>query len=254
MRSGAPRVERVGERRVEPLGGDGDLVAGEPERRVAQQRAGHEPGLGQHLEPVADPEHEPAVAGERGHRAHDRAEPGDDAGAHVVAVGEPARQDDGGGAVQRRLLVPQGDRLGAGQREGVERVAVAVAAREDTTTPIRTPIVSPPPCRPPGTSVAARPTTDDAAPERLERVRLDERVRQQLRRETLDDRTGGRLVGGLDRQLGAPTDAHVVDALDPEMAEAALDGPAGRIEDARLGRHVDRVAVARHGAITSSRR
>ena len=62
------------------------------------------------------------------------------------------------------------------------------------------------------------------------------------------------LVGGLDRQLDPTTDPDVVDALDPEVAEAAFDGPAGRIEDARLGRDVDRVAIARHGPITSSRR
>ena len=52
--------------------------------------------------------------GERRHRAHDRAEPGDHAGPQVVAVGEAARQDDRGDAVERRLLVPQHDRLGAG--------------------------------------------------------------------------------------------------------------------------------------------
>ena len=52
-------------------------------------------------------------------------------GPHVVAVGEAAGQDDRGDAVERRLLVPQDDRLGAGQLEGVDGVAVAVAARED---------------------------------------------------------------------------------------------------------------------------
>jgi len=72
--------------------------------------------------------------------------------------------------------------------------------------------------------------------------------------EPLDDRAGGRLVDRFDRQLGAPTDAHIVHALDPEMTEAALHGPSGRVEDAGLGRHIDRVAVAGHGAITSSRR
>ena len=42
-------------------GGDRDLAPGEPQRRVAEQRAGHEAGLGQDLEAVADPEDEPAV-------------------------------------------------------------------------------------------------------------------------------------------------------------------------------------------------
>ena len=43
-------------------------------------------------------------------------------------------------------------------------------------------------------------------------------------------------------------------ALDPEVAEAALDRPPGGIEDAGLGRDVDREPEARHGAITSSSR
>ena len=39
-----------------------DVAAEEPQRPVAQQRPGHEPGLGEDLEAVADPEHEPALA------------------------------------------------------------------------------------------------------------------------------------------------------------------------------------------------
>ena len=42
--------------------------------------------------------------------------------------------------------------------------------------------------------------------------------------------------------------------LDPEVAEAALDGPALRIEDARLGRDVDGEPVGAHRAMTSSAR
>ena len=132
MRSGPLPVERVRERRVEPLGGDRDLPAGEPQRRVPQERARHQAGLGEDLEAVADPEHQPAVAGERRHGAHDRAEPRDDAGPQVVAVREAARQDDRGDALERRLLVPQA--RPARRRPGARawtRVAVAVAARED---------------------------------------------------------------------------------------------------------------------------
>jgi hypothetical protein len=62
---------------------------------------------------------------------HDRAEPRDDAGPDVVTVGEPAGQDDRRDAVERCLLVPQRDRVRAGESERMDRVAVAVAARED---------------------------------------------------------------------------------------------------------------------------
>ena len=148
--------------------------------------------------------------------------------------------------------MPQGDRVRAGQGERVERVAVAVAAREDDDADPHA-HRQPSPRRD-----RRRPTVTAGADrrrrgaERLDRVDLDERVRQQLRGEALDDRARGRLVGGLDRQLGPPADADVVDALDAEVAEAALDGPAAGIEDAGLGRHVDGVPKARHGAITSS--
>ena len=125
------RGQRVGEPRVEPFGGDRDLLAREPERGVAEQRARHETGLREDLEAVADAQHEPAVGRERAHGAHDRAEPGDDSGPDVVAVGEATRQDDRGDALERGLLVPQDDRVGAGEMEGMDRVAVAVAARED---------------------------------------------------------------------------------------------------------------------------
>src|SRR3954452_10157375 len=64
-------------------------------------------------------------------RAHDRAEPRDDARPQVVAVGEPARQDHGVRTVQIRVLVPQRDRLRAGQLDTVERIAIAVRARKD---------------------------------------------------------------------------------------------------------------------------
>ncbi len=121
----------MGERRVEAFGGDADLLAGEPERRVAQQRPGDQARLGQHLEPVADAQHEAPVGREARHRPHDRAEPGDDPCPDIVAVGEPTRQDDRGSTVEGRLLMPERDRVGTGQGEGVERVTVAIASGED---------------------------------------------------------------------------------------------------------------------------
>ena len=114
MRNGPAVAERVRERRIEPLGRDRDLAPQEPQLPVAKQRPGHEPGLGQDLEPVADAEHEAAVGREFGDRAHDRAEARDDAGPQVVPVREPAGQDDRGDAPERGLLVPQLDRFGTG--------------------------------------------------------------------------------------------------------------------------------------------
>ena len=66
---------------------------------------------------------------------------------------------------------------------------------------------------------AGSPTDVDEAPAiDLDRVGLDERVRQQLAGQPLDDRARRRLVGGLDGQLDAPPDADGADALDAEVA------------------------------------
>ena len=75
---------------------------------------------------------------------------------------------------------------------------------------------------------AAPPRRDDGAGHRLDGVGLDERVRQQLGRQPLDDGPGRGLVGRLDRQLDPAPDADGADALDAEVAEAALHGPALR--------------------------
>ena len=103
------------------------------------------------------PRTRPPLGREVRDRPHDRAEPGDDPGPHVVAVREPAGQDDRGDALERGLLVPQDDRLGAGEVEGVDRVAVAVAAREDD---------DPDADRHRQPSPAPAPTADDAAADR----------------------------------------------------------------------------------------
>ena len=70
--------------------------------------------------------------------------------------------------------------------------------------------------------------------------------------QSLDDCARGRLVRRVDGQLGAAADPDATDALDPEVAEAALDGPALRVEDPGLRRDVDREPEAGHEAMTSS--
>ncbi len=181
---------------------------------------GHEPGLGEDLEAVADPEHEPAVRRERRDRAHDRAEPGDDPGPHVVAVGEAARA--GRPRRPRRGVACSCHRAtgSAPARARAWSVSRSQLLPGKTTTPIRTRHAQPAPA---GGADGRR-----GGPERLDRVGLDERVRQQLGGEPVDDRPGRRLVGGVDGQLDPPSDPDVVDAVDPEVAEAALDRPTLR--------------------------
>ena len=184
QRPAAPST-RVGERRVEPLGRDRDLAAGEPERRVAQQRARARarprPGPGSRCR---CPRTSPPSAANAADRAHDRAEPGDDPGPQVVAVGEPARQDDRRDAVERRPARATATTGSAPASASAWSVSRSQLLPGKTTTPIADRHAQPLPC--PG----RRPPT--TPPERLDRVDLDERVRQQLDGEPLDDRPRGR--------------------------------------------------------------
>jgi hypothetical protein len=56
--------QNVGEGRVESLREDRDLTPRKPQRGVAQEGAGDQPGLGKDLETVADAQHEPVGRGE----------------------------------------------------------------------------------------------------------------------------------------------------------------------------------------------
>jgi hypothetical protein len=96
---------RPRDRRVDDL--DVDLAADEPQARVRQQRARQQSGFAQDLEPVADPQHEAAVAGELLDLGHHGREAGDRTGAQVVAVREPAGDDHGVDALEVVVGVPQ---------------------------------------------------------------------------------------------------------------------------------------------------
>ena len=156
-----PLAERVGERRVEPLGRD-RAPRGPANRSdaVAQQRARHEPGLGEDLEAVAD-------ARARGRRRAANAATARMTGLNramtpgpqVVAVGEAAGQDDRGDAVERRLLVPQDDRLGAGELEARGPCRGRSCEPGKTTTPMRTAHQRRPGRRPTTRPRSARPRT-----------------------------------------------------------------------------------------------
>ena len=60
------------DRRLRGLHPQVDLTAHEPERPVADQRAGQQPALTQDLEAVADPEHRTTAIGERADTVHRR--------------------------------------------------------------------------------------------------------------------------------------------------------------------------------------
>ena len=244
----APLADLAGERRVEPLGDERDLAAHEPQPAVAQQGARHEPRLGEHLEPVADAQHRAAAGREVRDRTHHRAEPGDDARPEVVAVREPAGQEHARDVGQVRVLVPQHHRLRAGHRQAVDRVDVAVGAREQDDPDADAHPAAPAPAGA-GASVSASASTvycsmsgfDSSSPG-----------------QALDDRAGGVRVGRGHRQLDAAAHADTGHAGDAEVGQAALDGLALRVEDAGLGGDVDRIAVragrVAHRAITSSSR
>src|SRR6478609_6244195 len=91
---------------------------------VADQRAGQQVALGEHLEAVADAEDGQATLGRRDERLHDRCEAGDGAAAQVVAVGEAAGEDDRVHAPEVRVAVPERDGLAAALADGTRRVTV----------------------------------------------------------------------------------------------------------------------------------
>src|SRR6478752_2986160 len=91
---------------------------------VADQSAGQQVALGEHLEAVADAEDGQATLGRRDERLHDRCEAGDGAAAQVVAVGEAAGEDDRVDAPEVRVAVPERDGLAAALADGTRRVTV----------------------------------------------------------------------------------------------------------------------------------
>ena len=195
----------------------------EPQRRGCAAARRHEPGLGEDLEAVADAEHEAAVA--RRTRATARMTGLNRAitpGPQVVAVGEAAGQDDRGDAVERRLLVPQrrpARRRPARARGACRGRSCCPGRRRRRSGRSRQP---PPRRRPTTPRRAARPRTPRSAGSTA--------ARAASRSTTARAAASSAAVDG---QLDPPADADVADALDPEVAEAALDRPALRVEDAR---------------------
>ena len=107
------------------------VLADEMERTVADERAGQEPRLGQHLEAVADADQEPAVIGIIAHGFHNGRKPGDGTAAEVIAVGEAARQDHEIVALEGRIFMPHViGRNPEDVLQGVVTILVAIGPRE----------------------------------------------------------------------------------------------------------------------------
>ena len=121
------RRNPVGERRIGRGRLQEDVLAPELKGTVANQRPGQQPGLAEDLEPVADPQHQPAFRREPLHRLHHRAEPCNGPGAQIIAVAESAGDNDRIGLAQRRLLVPkQPRRMAEHVPQDMDHVLVAI--------------------------------------------------------------------------------------------------------------------------------
>src|SRR5690606_24981121 len=124
-------------------GGPGGVVVLHPQLLVAADEAlvvvadegtGQQVGLAQDLEAVADAQDRQPTAGGLDDGLHHRGEAGDGAAAQVVAVGEPAGQDDGVHAPEVGVGVPQRHRLGTGEPDRTLGVPVVERAGEGDDT------------------------------------------------------------------------------------------------------------------------
>ena len=97
--------------------------------RVREQRAGQQTRLAEHLEAVADAEHQPAFARELRDLLHDRRKTCDRAAAEVIAIGEPTGDNDGVDALKVSVAVPEDHRLADAARRK-QRIDVVTGPRE----------------------------------------------------------------------------------------------------------------------------
>src|SRR5262245_18108693 len=96
---------------------------------VAEHGAGKQTCLEQNLKAVADADHRTAAIGERFYLAHNRREARHGAGAKVVAMRKPSREDNDVRVSQARVFVPDElRRLPQYRRGGMIGIVIAVAA------------------------------------------------------------------------------------------------------------------------------
>ena len=96
----------VGERRISSDGFEMDMLAAKLERAIANERAGQQARIGQHLEAIANSQHQSAVGRELLNRLHNRAEARNRATPEIIPVTEAATYNYGFRVTQRTLLVP----------------------------------------------------------------------------------------------------------------------------------------------------
>src|ERR1700680_1785827 len=87
--------------------------------------------LRENLKPVADAPHETAIVRELDHRLHQRRKASNSAGTQVVSVREAAGQYHAVGATQIAVLVPQHDRVLAGEFDCMLAVAIGPSTGKD---------------------------------------------------------------------------------------------------------------------------
>src|ERR1700680_1775900 len=87
--------------------------------------------LRENLHPVAEAPHETALVRKLNHRLHQRRKASNSAGTQVVSVREAAGQYHAVGATQIAVLVPQHDRVLAGEFDCMLAVAIGPSTGKD---------------------------------------------------------------------------------------------------------------------------
>ena len=115
----------------ERLGAQQHVAADEFPALVVAEGPRKEPGLAEHLEPVADTEHESAPARVGHHLIHNGRETRDGSTAEIVSVAEATGQDHQVNPLEVAVLVPEPlDVEPEFRAEGVFHVMVAIGPRE----------------------------------------------------------------------------------------------------------------------------
>ena len=127
-----PGLAEAGKRCGGVLDLDMNVLADKRQRLIPKHGAGEQPRFEQDLEAVADAEDHATLRRECLDRPHHRRKSGDGAGAKIIAIGEPAGQDDRIEAGQRSFLMPDWDRfLAEDAGNDVDAVVIAVGAGEN---------------------------------------------------------------------------------------------------------------------------
>ena len=168
--------------------------------------------------PLQMPTTGPPSSANFGDRRHDRREPGDGAGPEVVAVGEAAGDDHRVDIADRAVAVPQQSGLAAEVGDGLDHVLLAVRTREEDDADFG--------------AHETRASMRTTASSITGLVRKREHISSTSRR-------ADSFVGRLDAEPDALADAHVADAVEPEMRKRPFDGGALRVGDAGSQLHLD---------------